>query len=577
MKFLFGSREKKLNKKKAFTYVEVIMVMVLISFLWVLATKVIKHNNNSKVPLYVYFLYKNLDKESKFITQKLSKENDGKKIEDVLKTIDAKQYCEVISKDLNLIGKIDCETSAENKILAKQEKNSINYTCTRDYIYKIDNNGDYSEIKRPTSSELECVKNEIYENILTCKTQPSIKIPDLAVSNNDKLQNYACIKDETPEEFEEIDVFEKPQNILSTLKTANNMHFYFVSLEKQNGVRYNLYANITQDAICPIPPQALISNVSYTPNQENYYCKYENKEEYKNYYCNCQYVSQNFTLNTSSPYKGSMVVSSKTIIINRNTNLAGAYNIVDKSKDIALDNVSNVQNCQKYIEYAQKYSNSETYNTNSIKNAFKSLYIKRFYTGASSAYYPGNYYYYIGGVLNLIVENENMFKEYYKKWTNFFNNNSTVVKKKIDAMTNLNINEGLVEKPAINREISNNLIYVSIDTPFEKGEMDKNIFIFEQFGEKIIPVGYLANNANSPLKFDVLTRDINTFKIQKLNNKPLTYCEAMKYTGEKFSQYCGCKDENNNNITQYTQNPSCDNKLGCIIIPVRPSSSGRFR
>lgn len=41
-------------------------------------------------------------------------------------------------------------------------------------------------------------------------------------------------------------------------------------------------------------------------------------------------------------------------------------------------------------------------------------------------------------------------------------------------------------------------IYAAIDTPFDKGEMNKNIFAFEQFGDKIIPVGYLANNANSP-------------------------------------------------------------------------------
>ncbi|UKI42013.1 MAG: hypothetical protein L6V95_03130 [Candidatus Melainabacteria bacterium] len=108
--------------------------------------------------------------------------------------------------------------------------------------------------------------------------------------------------------------------------------------------------------------------------------------------------------------------------------------------------------------------------------------------------------------------------------------------------------------------------------------MGKNIFVFEQFGSKIIPVGYLANNQNTPLKFDVITRNPETFKIEKVNYKngmekrPLTFCEAMKYTGEKFSQYCGCKDANGKIVTQYTKIATCDNKFGCIIRPVQPSS-----
>ena len=101
--------------------------------------------------------------------------------------------------------------------------------------------------------------------------------------------------------------------------------------------------------------------------------------------------------------------------------------------------------------------------------------------------------------------------------------------------------------------------------------MGKNIFVFEQFGNKIIPVGYLANNQNTPLKFNVITRKLDSFKIEKVNEKPLTFCEAMKYTGEKFSQYCGCKDANDQIVTQYTKIATCDNKFGCIIMPVKAS------
>ena len=115
-------------------------------------------------------------------------------------------------------------------------------------------------------------------------------------------------------------------------------------------------------------------------------------------------------------------------------------------------------------------------------------------------------------------------------------------------------------------------IYAAIDTPFDKGEMNKNIFVFEQFGDKIIPVGFLANNANSPLKFNVITRNPQTFKIEKVNNDALTFCEAMEYTGDKFSQYCGCKDGNNNVVTQFEKNAACNNSFGCKIKPIRPTN-----
>lgn len=104
------------------------------------------------------------------------------------------------------------------------------------------------------------------------------------------------------------------------------------------------------------------------------------------------------------------------------------------------------------------------------------------------------------------------------------------------------------------------------------GKMNKNIFVFEQFGNNIIPVGYLANNPNTPLKFDVMTRGTNTLNIIKLNQKPLTFCEAMQYTGDKFSKYCSCKNLSGSVVTQYPKSSFCDNNFGCRIKPVQPSN-----
>ena len=57
------------DKKTGFTFVEVILVMALVSFLYIVTMKVIQHNLDQKVPVYVYNLYKNLDNESKLLTK----------------------------------------------------------------------------------------------------------------------------------------------------------------------------------------------------------------------------------------------------------------------------------------------------------------------------------------------------------------------------------------------------------------------------------------------------------------------------------------------------------------------------
>ena len=49
----------------------------------------------------------------------------------------------------------------------------------------------------------------------------------------------------------------------------------------------------------------------------------------------------------------------------------------------------------------------------------------------------------------------------------------------------------------------------------------------------------------------------------------------MKYTGEKFSLYCGCKREETSDeiVTEYDKNLACKNAFGCKIRPVKPSIS----
>lgn len=61
------------KKEKAFTFIEVLLVISLIGFLYVVSMKVIQHNVEQKTALYVYYLYKNLENESQILTKKFWK------------------------------------------------------------------------------------------------------------------------------------------------------------------------------------------------------------------------------------------------------------------------------------------------------------------------------------------------------------------------------------------------------------------------------------------------------------------------------------------------------------------------
>ena len=80
-----------------------------------------------------------------------------------------------------------------------------------------------------------------------------------------------------------------------------------------------------------------------------------------------------------------------------------------------------------------------------------------------------------------------------------------------------------------------------------------------------------------------------------MEKRPLTFCEAMLYTGDKFSPYCECPhptikgktlelrdgyynwyDATNFKGTMKAKRDACDNKFGCIISPVKPRSGNKF-
>ena len=615
-------------KKLAFTFVEVMIVMALISFLYVMTTKVIQHNLDAKASSYVYNLYKNLESENVFVAKKLLNQannnnassgedsngdssNEGnnnngtgsenvttnKSIDEVLKQTDAKSYCNAFTKDLNLIGNADCEKSSRAQNAVTSHTNESNYNCSRTYNFVVNDDGTYSEIMSPKLEEASttCEENSDFssDNII-CKASPKTSIEGLLIDNTKNMYAYSCTKikndgedDESIDEDENqsenentFDIDVKPQNFGNSLKTANNIHLNFVTFISPNDKYKPIYklstTSISQEAICPAVTRAkLLSSVSKTCSFSSDSNQYGTNKYY--------YVSQNqCNANSYDYYAYSQVVG--TFYAKQKSNnkfiVAGDCKNWDLSANYNAFSLSG-STCQSYLNYAKNFN----VNSNSFSKENSVLHKCLLTTGANwskTGYKSATFY---TKVYNIKYENFDALKAYYIKWNNFFTKNPDIPKETKAAIDIEGQGEGIVDDIEV-REVENknggghiaHFIYASIDTPFSEAQIGKNLFVFEQFKDKIIPVGYLASNANTPLKFNVITRDPQTMKIKTLNSKPLTYCEAMKYTGQDFSQYCNCKDESGKVVTKYDIDESCNNNFGCMIKAVRTTATpSKFR
>lgn len=629
----------KCKKHYGFTFVEVVLVMALIGFLYIITTKVIEHNLEQKVPLYVYNLYKNLDNESKLLTKKLlsdangtqeggenssngdSGDNEGdlgsttggngssgsnnKTIEDVLKGIDAKGYCEAFAKDANLMGdEIDCtDSSSEENIGEVNSDQIINFKCSRNESITFGYDNNTYKINHTGSSNLDSTKEQCSQNkignedgVISCNAKPTKKIDDLLIDNTQSNYTYTCqveggsssgSNSQIANIVSNYNVDEKIE-IPGYLKTTNNIHLFFKTLYAIEIIKgqYNLNVKLNREEICPTL-NTLSSNLTTNDAQCSITCTYKidnssTNSNFKKRNCEANATVSANTL-TCTPYVRAYVYhTNNKKWIDALTNSQESSFQSQTASVTATTSMTN--NCNGYLTYAQNVIN-DVYNKSSAavtKNVAAS------YGGSCSDHpsaicSPHTRNVYMSLTANIILSNTTKapYIEYYNKWNNFFNDYASLFpsRQKINAILDKEFDEGTIlgtENLSSSNEDGKqhlaHLIYASIDMPFVNGEIGKNIFVFEHFYDKIIPVGYLANNEDTPLKFNVITRNPNTFKIEKINDKPLTYCEAMKYTGEKFSQYCGCKDENNNIVTQYTKVEACDNNFGCMIKPIQPSN-----
>lgn len=666
------------NKKFGFTYPELIMIIILVGCLWVFVSKVISyHYQKEKVPIYVYYLYKNLNNNSINITRKLfnNPKNEGKEFKKIMEEMDAKSYCEVFTSELNLSGKIDCEKASQNKIIGSNVfelkydcetynvLNSVfntNNTISNIHKYKETCKVDYENGKNLKSICLDilnvddCINystSELGDETFFCKYMyPFLGVGgvyteyfNISHPNYPKEEKmiYKCLMSNTNDynQFKQstfsnniendFDLEVKP-SILS-LKTINNIYMNFVKIIDEDKIvkpvlsfSYKwgnsiLFPGLSNKGLDKssikqnIAQKILQKNIDYTLMNK---CQYNGNDVYinknnKNNSYTCGNNSKTFSFDLScseiDDYKDRGIEGLRFYI----------YLIEDgESEKLLLYSYDFLFGESGFFKYSPSSRKSYDFNLEILSeksglnqgicsNCQKDgNLVKYYYKGKTSLDS------YLTFDTNIILSIDDYYKNaniYYKKWYNFLKtyekyissdivelgipvagNIPSYFKGSADSVYSFNIKTSEKELETKNidsivldtytlgttNNAYNYFIYTSIDTPFSKGVMNKDIFVFEQYNDKIIPVGYLANNKNSPLKFDVITRNPRTKIIEKVNKEGgLTYCEAMEYTGEQFSRYCGCKDKDGNIVTQYKvlkERTQCENIFGCMIKPIKP-------
>lgn len=549
---------KQSDKKSAFTIAELVIVMLLIGLLWFLAIGSISKNHENKINVYIYNTFKELQHANQNINSYLFKKynNSNKNLDDILLETGAIGYCDAFASVINTSGTIDCVQGSKQFMVSKDEKPNIEntYDCIRTYRYNVNSGGTISESYMPLTSQY---SNDIskyagnYQNLIN---------PDARTGN----KYYNCTKTtrEIPKDSEgEAVEFNLDQRIINNAFTSvNNVSFYFIATSKyvdNNYYEKNIYnykADIYQDAIC---------NAS-TVNSSSY----RNLFIYTPYITNPPYgLGKNFdTLRFGSAY-------------NKNVGIFKSQKNV-KSCGESLDTIRNKipdlydsDRCKTFLNIYTTYGDKQccVFRTNNTGDKNIGCWEAICQAKIKCVQMPST----AGD------PNAHNAGEFYNKWKNYFmkyHNNNVFYKAGVSLR---NVDEGQYEdkkdfEGILNTTYPNHFIYVAIDTPFKLGTYGKNVFAFEHYDSKIIPVGILANSEDSPLKFNVITRNEDSKKnIERLNDKPLNFCEAMQYTGEKFSPYCECKDNSGNIVTQYKDNIpfKCKKGFGCMARPIRPEVS----
>lgn len=525
--------------------------------------KVFRYVMDKKVAYYVYNFYNELQYINKAIDTNLRKDkNEYKNTEfsSLLQLIDVKQYCSAFTKSLNTIGEVDCNNiSVSNKVDLNP---TIEYTCLRTSQITVNDQGEPTESNTLVADNYkDCINNEVFSNTVYCNAVASDQINDVVIDNKIK-HAYKCSKVPNNKPVAVFDVDSKRDNI-SSIRTVNNINLFFLTLKQSPDIKYNLKANITQEAICPAIRPKITSGKCVLSGSTS---------SLQNRGGNIIFTQVD---NFSARCDGYYTVRARCDNYYKKTpswcNVKGSGN---KLKWFVFDHGSNVN--QKSYNGHISYETPQGSSCEDYINLSSTKYSTPTNTKSQYYYFDTNEtsYYSVDKVsittklsFSSFVFNQDDLDKYYTKWNNFFTNQK-LSKESKNKIENKEFSEGSVTQN-VKESSMKYFIYAAIDKDFSEAEMKKDIFVFEQYGDKVIPVGYLANNKNSPLKFNVYTRSAQTGHLSRVA-RDVTYCEAMSYVGGTVSEYCGCKDVNKNIVTEFEASTECGT-LGCDLRAAKPN------
>lgn len=532
--------------KKGFNITEVIFVLIIASVIAILFITTLRKNFNDKVPLYTYYLYNELNDVAKLIAK------DTKTIN--LETLEASTFCNYLERKINTIGKVSCNNQNTNLIIQ-----NIKEIWQKDLTEIIRDNGSQKWEATVTGSDEYSKLSNDSENI-------NLDITQVLNALTSNFQNSANKSFTTANGIETL-ISAGTTSKTKVYQIVHNYNEHCPNPSKSSEIKFYSPENMANMMVFKNFPYSFYS-VDFTQYYTIWYngaCRYvliKGEKEGDPFY-----DSTTYDKDKEKSYNG---IGRQALIDTINTTIS------DKGLPYPSDCEHDLDSSEKGDLY--KYSTCSTckarLNNLMIQKLIRDTYGKAStisYSLALGSCYKGSYNdntIFSSGTN--FLSSTNMFslanEQYLNKWSGYFEKQGKAAN--YEAPRSETIQDSEEVNPI---KYTNHFITVGIDDSLEK-KAEKAIFSFEYFNYEFIPIGYLANNINSPLKFNVYKHNAETNTKEKLNTYALTYCQAKEMTGGPVSKYCNC---NNNGTTTFAPAQACDNAMGCSIIPIKPSLTKR--
>ena len=604
-----------MKKHYGFSLAELIVVILVAAIIVVFTLKLINNSAKNKTALSLYYLYNQLQHANKTVVETLRKSKDDYKDylqETILADVDSKTYCQAFADSVNTSGDIDCNKTTDGDIEVTfpldEPVSPYIYNCNADIFKKVDDDGNLyitSTVKYDQNMAL-CKEMKNYLPNFYCQASTDLLGLDFMFEGEEETApNYFfCQVDQASNAFEVAGVADVVEfDKVSSFKTFNNIYLNGKKVSTTAPVEMNFKKTVTTDPICDF----LYNFYEFWQVKHSYHRTVVSGDDTA-----CRNIG---TGNCSSPrspaigvwFNGQGVKDNASIVTSlseTNSNYmlniygdvlypfpeiyAGLAGTTGYYNSDSVHNLCIPGNCSEHIGLLSSFTPSLAVNCNSFLNLSLDSYnednnnvTKRTeYTFAARSNTPdgmkswsfGDEIITVTFLSKIEIFNFSEFQKWQTKWRNYFKKYQLPRKQEKQKVEDKQVTVAQDSENKLTMKYAKHFIYASIGKPFDKAQLGKDIFIFEHFDGKIVPVGDLANDTNSPLRFHIYKHNTTTNKIERIVTQPdsLSYCQAMKIAGGEVSPYSQCK-ENSKLITKFEPDVQCKDGFGCYIKAVKPS------